>query len=309
MSAGSLSGWSQISVSIGPGSTSFTSTPRAREVEVHRLREPAHRVLRRVVRGLVRDRDAAAHARHEHDRAASRARACAAAPRGSCGRGSGSRRPSRAATSAGVRSVTRVRFGIAALFTSTSSPPNASHASSATCSARSRSPRSAAHIRESGRVPRHRSSTSSSRSARRATMPTVAPRSARIGASAAPMPDDAPVTRIFEPSIFMRPRSASRSDSCSAHEKMPFDIVDASAWPGRRTPRPAPRAHPCRRARPAPRARRDDRRAAGRPPAASSARALGEPRRAAGERRRAPRASAAAGAGLRCDGSPSYQPP
>ena len=34
-------------------------------------------------------------------------------------------------------------------------------------------------------------------------MPTVAPRSARIGASAAPMPDDAPVTRIFEPSSFI----------------------------------------------------------------------------------------------------------
>ncbi len=35
---------------------------------------------------------------------------------------------------------------------------------------------------------------------RRAAMPTVAPRAASIGASAAPIPDDAPVTRIFAPS-------------------------------------------------------------------------------------------------------------
>ena len=42
----------------------------AREIEVHRFRPAAHRELRRVVRGLVRDRDAAAHARDEHDRPA-----------------------------------------------------------------------------------------------------------------------------------------------------------------------------------------------------------------------------------------------
>ena len=44
------------------------------------------------------------------------------------------------------------------------------------------------------------STTSSSRSARRATMPTVAPFAASWGASAAPMPEEAPVTRILEPS-------------------------------------------------------------------------------------------------------------
>ncbi len=37
------------------------------EIEQHRLGEPAHRVLGRVVRGFVRDRDAAAHARDEEN--------------------------------------------------------------------------------------------------------------------------------------------------------------------------------------------------------------------------------------------------
>ena len=55
--------------------------------------------------------------------------------------------------------------------------------------------------RDSGVCTRHSASTSSSRSARRATSPTVAPRAASIGPSAAPMPDDAPVTTMFEPSI------------------------------------------------------------------------------------------------------------
>ena len=59
----------------------------------------------------------------------------------------------------------------------------------------------ATHMPAVGRAAaRQRSSTSSSRSARRATMPTVAPRSASIGASAAPMPDDAPVTSTRAPS-------------------------------------------------------------------------------------------------------------
>ena len=40
-----------------------------RDVEVHRFRESAHRVLGRVVGRLVRDRDATAHARDPHDRA------------------------------------------------------------------------------------------------------------------------------------------------------------------------------------------------------------------------------------------------
>ena len=40
--------------------------------------------------------------------------------------------------------------------------------------------------------------------ARRATSPTVAPRCANIGPSAAPMPDDAPVTTIVAPVISIR---------------------------------------------------------------------------------------------------------
>ena len=47
---------------------------------------------------------------------------------------------------------------------------------------------------------RQASSTPDSRSVRRAAMPTVAPLPANIGASAAPMPEDAPVTRILAPS-------------------------------------------------------------------------------------------------------------
>src|SRR3954454_5115538 len=35
-------------------------------------------------------------------------------------------------------------------------------------------------------------------------MPTVEPRAASNGARAAPMPDEAPVTRIFEPSMSIR---------------------------------------------------------------------------------------------------------
>ena len=106
-------------------------------------------------------------------------------------------------TSSVVSRWTGVRFGIAALLTSTSRWPNASHASSATATAASMSPRSVAQSRESGVCSWHSASTASSRSRRRATIPTVAPRSASIGASAAPMPDEAPVTRIFEPSIFI----------------------------------------------------------------------------------------------------------
>ena len=88
-------------------------------------------------------------------------------------------------TSSTVRSSVCLRLAMAALLTRQSSPPNASHASSATASARSRSPRSALHIARLGSM-RHdtRSRTFSRRSARRATMPTVAPRSASCGASA-----------------------------------------------------------------------------------------------------------------------------
>ena len=113
-------------------------------------------------------------------------------------------------TSSSVRRGTGTRFGMAALFTRQSRPSNASQASSATRTAASRSPRSAAKIRDAGASGVHRASTCSRRSRRRATSPTVAPRSASIGASSAPMPDDAPVTRIVEPSICMR-RDGSRT--------------------------------------------------------------------------------------------------
>ena len=105
-------------------------------------------------------------------------------------------------TSSSVRSSVCFRLAMAALLTRQSRPPKASQASRATVSARSRSPRSALHMRDSGECARHCSRTSSRRSARRATMPTVAPRSASCGARAAPIPDDAPVTRMVEPSIF-----------------------------------------------------------------------------------------------------------
>ena len=102
-------------------------------------------------------------------------------------------------TSSYVRSWMRRRFGMAALCTMTSRWPNASHASSATRSARSRSSRSATHSRLAAPAPadRQSASTSARRSSRRATMPTVSPSCAIRLASAAPIPDDAPVMRTF----------------------------------------------------------------------------------------------------------------
>src|ERR1019366_8461804 len=90
-------------------------------------------------------------------------------------------------------------MGTPALFTRQSRWPKASHASSATRPASSTSPRSATHIRESGASTRQSARTSARRSSRRATSPTVAP----LRASAAPIPDDAPVTSTRDPSIFM----------------------------------------------------------------------------------------------------------
>ena len=52
-------------------------------------------------------------------------------------------------------------------------------------------------MREAGASERQASSTSTRRSSRRAQMPTVAPRCANATAVAAPMPDEAPVTRTF----------------------------------------------------------------------------------------------------------------
>ena len=156
---------------------------------------------------------------------------------------------------------------------------------------RGRRPTSASRGRAggSGRAPPR------SRSARRATMPTVAPRSARIGASAAPMPDEAPVTRIFAPSSFtccapstrarptrrcpstssrLPPRPASPNTSartaCTALSSGAACAASSARWPASRRS----------------------------PAAASSARAVGE---ACARRRRASAsscASAAAGAGF-----------
>src|SRR5439155_21304740 len=87
-----------------------------------------------------------------------------------------------------------------ALFARTSRWPKVSHASRATRSASSRSPRSAVHMRALGEVFWQSASTSSRRAVRRATRPTVMRRAARARARAAPIPDDAPVTRTVEPS-------------------------------------------------------------------------------------------------------------
>jgi hypothetical protein len=104
-----------------------------------------------------------------------------------------------ASTTSGVSSVTDLRFGMPALLTSTSTPPSSSSARRANDSIPSRSDKSTVHDRDSGECLRRRSSTSRSLSSRRAQMPTVAPRSANPSASAAPIPDDAPVTNTFLP--------------------------------------------------------------------------------------------------------------
>src|SRR4051794_39094244 len=77
--------------------------------------------------------------------------------------------------------------------------PKVSHTSSATRSASSRSPRSAAQNFDSGVLAWQSASTSSRRSLRRATSPTVTPRLARDRASDAPIPDEAPVTSAVVP--------------------------------------------------------------------------------------------------------------
>ena len=65
--------------------------------------------------------------------------------------------------------------------------------------ARSMSPRSAAQALDRGAVSRQSSATSSRRSARRATRATVVPPAASRRAVAAPMPEEAPVTRATDP--------------------------------------------------------------------------------------------------------------
>ena len=112
---------------------------------------------------------------------------------------------------------------------------------------------------------------------------------------------------MFARSSFTLLRSVA--DSCSAHEKMPFDIVDASALgPGAEHLGPH-RVHALVVGRGL---RGELGEVAGEPEVARGRELRARVRRAASRRRRASAsscASAAAGAGFRCDGSPSYQPP
>ena len=103
-------------------------------------------------------------------------------------------------TISGVSSNTRLRFGMPALFTSTSMPPSSSDAR-----ARERGepvevgevdgPR--ARLRRVDPAPFEHLVRAGRRG--RAQMPTVAPRFANPSASAAPMPADAPVTNTCLP--------------------------------------------------------------------------------------------------------------
>ena len=76
-------------------------------------------------------------------------------------------------------------------------PPKAFPASATTAVARSRSPRSAVHIRESGACTRHRSSTSASRFGAPGDDADGGTALGQASASSAPMPDEAPVTSTF----------------------------------------------------------------------------------------------------------------
>ncbi len=119
------------------------------------------------------------------------------------------------------------------------------------------------------------------------------------------MPEEAPVTRMFACSSFTCSRSA---DSCSAHEKMPFDIVEASALA--RVPNTSARTA-CNALVVGRGLRRELGEVAREPeitPAASS-RARSASLSAPPASAASSCASSAAGAGFRCDGSPSYQPP
>src|SRR6516162_35141 len=114
-------------------------------------------------------------------------------------------------TSSTVSRAAGRRLGMAALFTSTSSPPKASHASRASASAPSTSSRSTTQWRQSGLRAQQSARTASSLSRRRATIPTVAPRATMAFASAAPMPDDAPVISAVAPSTSIGSADRDRS--------------------------------------------------------------------------------------------------
>ena len=142
-----------------------------------------------------------------------------------------------------------LRLPIAALFTSASTRPNRATASRATRVGgvdvgRGRRPTSPSR----GVCARHSASTVSSRSARRATIPTVAPCAASWGASAAPIPDDAPVTRMTEPSRSMRFPSVQRCDARRVVGERE-QLVVAGSCRRRPTARPARRRATTRRRR------------------------------------------------------------
>ena len=110
------------------------------------------------------------------------------------------------------------RLGMPALLTSRSTPPKASSTSTASLSTASRSARLVTHMRLSGECFMQRSTTSESSSARRAQMPTTAPRSASASASPAPMPDDPPVTSVrhpFRSNAIVHPTFVSVRTGCS----------------------------------------------------------------------------------------------
>ena len=107
------------------------------------------------------------------------------------------------------------------------------------------------------------------------------------------------------------PASASSSPSrlVGGPREMPFDIVDASCAGARPNTSARARVH----ALVVGRGLRGELGEVTGEPQVAGGRDFARPRRqlggAAGERRRAPRRARRRGAGLRCDGSPSYQPP
>ena len=188
-----------------------------------------------------------------------------------------------ASISSRVKRGTGIRLGIAALFTRQSRPSKASRPRARPARLHRGRPDRRPTAATRARARRHCASTCSSRSRRRATIPTVAPRAASIGASAAPIPDDAPVTRIVEPSTFMclpprllpAPRPSGRSPSPSSTIRPRRGACTRRPAPRGRARRPARQPRPIRRA-----ARRVGDRRCRRLPSARSA----ELRRAAGER-------------------------
>ena len=197
--AGSLPGWSQISVSIGPGSTSFTSTPvPCRSTAIVSVQPHIANLLAQYAASFeigTRPPRLDTFTTQPAPRASQSGRSARLMRTGAWKFTSIT-----SATSSGVSRVTGTAPGWRRCSPG-SRRGRARRGLSTSASAASRSPRSTGQARDRACARRHSASTSSSRSARRATSPTVAPRSASIGPSAAPIPEDAPVTMMFDPSI------------------------------------------------------------------------------------------------------------